>query len=1369
MHITKLAMDAKELAVKLGSLATGTAAKAGAEAASTSLTFAGTIGRLPAYAAEIYGKTIGQLGPIAGPVVATALVAAMFAMFGKGGGKSGGGVFVPTSEQRQETQGTGMTWDSKGNKVATEGGIFGDDTAKANSITKSLEILSDNSFESLAYDNKLLRSFERVADSITGTTNAIISSGIRNIPAALQGLLGSTSSVGKDLFSKVSGFLFGSSKSSTDITSQRLELSGNFLSAANDITGSLKNVATTVTNWSTKGVLGGLFGGNRSGTTVTDNVLALPDDVRDAFNGILDNLRTGYEEIARTIGKSSSEAAMFVSERLRSVEFKDSQGKPLTFEFKDLKGDELATELNAFVSQINNISLKNLFPEFEQFKKYGEDFGTTVIKVVQGNRQVDAALRAMGSTFDVTKDKVEQVTETRKGGWFTPSATLTFNKVTTAFELSETIINKMAGSLERFTDQAKFFIDNFLTEAERMANTRADVNAALTELALPTSLTRDQFKSLVQMQDLSTQAGRDMYQGLMDIQEGFFKVTEKLEDLKSESGNLQIELLNAEGRTVEANAALRKLAIEGLTSAELAVYNYNESLKKQINVVKERAELEKKLFQLTATREQIRERELKNLNASNRGLQKEIWLREDQIAASKELTSSLQNVTSTIRSQITSLQDYKTSLLGSEKSTLTTTQQYDLARSEIEKLVSTISKPATTAEEIAVRDKAVGKLSGASDTFLGKSRELFASGAQYSTDFDLVMRTIDTVSSTIGTQLTDAEKQLKALETANTFLESISTATELTLEAITAGTAETRELALLVEKELNAGVKKLDRNLDGKLTYDELVVGLAGKATDAEIRALIKRADLNADGIIDAYELESAATAEYIVRELSSGFDLIDENLDGKLSYEELEKGLRGKATDAEIKALIKRVDKNSDELIDAYELESEAVSKSVVSMLKIIDTNLDGKLSYSELVRGLNGKATDDEIRALIQAADLNADNLISTYELELFNNAKSIIEALGSGFRMLDTNLDGKVSEAEFIKGMRGKASDEVLNNIFGLIDSDNDKLINASELNAALTAVETVETSKAISDLNNDNLLTITNNTATTVRAINQLLDNNVSLFNAMNAVAANTAALANAVKPGSGQASGSGGGGADSFLGVFGKVVDVAGNVVNAVLDSIGSAVKSVGNFVKKIFSDERTKTNISLHSRLSNGIGIYDYNYKQPYAELYGTDRKRGVLAQEVKDQYPDAVSIARNGMYMVDYSKLPVPPEMLKFAKGGIFSNQVVTRPTSFSLAQMGEAGPEAVMPLTRTSNGDLGIISQIPGIDNRNRTNEVLILEIKKLNQKIQSLEQTVAQGATMNAQATDRNTAEIAQAVVDSSGKVIQANRLQAKAGIR
>lgn len=48
------------------------------------------------------------------------------------------------------------------------------------------------------------------------------------------------------------------------------------------------------------------------------------------------------------------------------------------------------------------------------------------------------------------------------------------------------------------------------------------------------------------------------------------------------------------------------------------------------------------------------------------------------------------------------------------------------------------------------------------------------------------------------------------------------------------------------------------------------------------------------------------------------------------------------------------------------------------------------------------------------------------------------------------------------------------------------------------------------------------------------------------------------------------------------------------------------------------------------------------------------------------------------------------------FKRGGAFTNSIVDKPTLFPMAQgmglMGEAGPEAVMPLTRTSSGDLGV-----------------------------------------------------------------------------
>ena len=48
------------------------------------------------------------------------------------------------------------------------------------------------------------------------------------------------------------------------------------------------------------------------------------------------------------------------------------------------------------------------------------------------------------------------------------------------------------------------------------------------------------------------------------------------------------------------------------------------------------------------------------------------------------------------------------------------------------------------------------------------------------------------------------------------------------------------------------------------------------------------------------------------------------------------------------------------------------------------------------------------------------------------------------------------------------------------------------------------------------------------------------------------------------------------------------------------------------------------------------------------------------------------------------------------FAKGGTFTNRIVNSPTLFRFANgtglMGEAGPEAIMPLARDSQGRLGV-----------------------------------------------------------------------------
>jgi hypothetical protein len=66
---------------------------------------------------------------------------------------------------------------------------------------------------------------------------------------------------------------------------------------------------------------------------------------------------------------------------------------------------------------------------------------------------------------------------------------------------------------------------------------------------------------------------------------------------------------------------------------------------------------------------------------------------------------------------------------------------------------------------------------------------------------------------------------------------------------------------------------------------------------------------------------------------------------------------------------------------------------------------------------------------------------------------------------------------------------------------------------------------------------------------------------------------------------------------------------------------------------------------------------------------------------------PDFYNNAKGGVYDAG---------LKTFAKGGMFTNGIVNQPTLFKFAKgtglMGEAGPEAIMPLKRDSNGNLGV-----------------------------------------------------------------------------
>lgn len=533
MHIAKLAMDAKELAIKLGFLATGTAAKAGAEAAETGLTFAGVVSRLPAYAAEIYGKTIGQLGPIAGPVVATALVAAMFAALGKGGGRASSPA-VPTSAMNQETQGTGTAWvrDQQGNLVKsdTAGGVFGDNAAKVDSINKSLEIMKNGIIDGLDYDSRMLRAMERVADAITGAAKAVYTiPGLRKGGTGFGTLAGSSTE--KNWYQDIPliggalGSIFGGGTSvNTSIEGAGIQLRGTFEQVMQDTTDSILQYKDILQHFHEDG---GWFGSDDDWNVRFRQTAALQKEVSSAISDIFGSAKEMFTNVADMAGISSTTV---------STAFKTMSAN-VDIDLMGLTGDQVVSELNAVIGAKLNTVAEAIFGKiFDQFKKFGEGYLETVVRVVDGNQKVQKALEYMGNTT---------------------------GKV--SFAVSEAAIS-LAKDVNTFVDQAKYFAENFLTDQERLVVLQKNLGSQLTSLGLSSKLTKTEFRNLVQAQNLNTAAGREMYQSLMDLAPAFMQVQDLLDSTISDAVSKLGDLASTFKDLAKSFAAFKSNLLLGASS-----------------------------------------------------------------------------------------------------------------------------------------------------------------------------------------------------------------------------------------------------------------------------------------------------------------------------------------------------------------------------------------------------------------------------------------------------------------------------------------------------------------------------------------------------------------------------------------------------------------------------------------------------------------------------------------------------------------------------------------------------------------------------------------------------------------------------------
>ena len=258
---------------------------------------------------------------------------------------------------------------------------------------------------------------------------------------------------------------------------------------------------------------------------------------------------------------------------------------------------------------------------------------------------------------------------------------------------------KAFSGIDNLKTAASSYYDNFYSDAEKTAAATASLSKELEALGLSVPSSRDAYRALVEAQDLSTASGQAAYAQLLklapafaalvpavasagdaaaqaaaDMEAAAAKLAEAgrrvLADLAAQQGDLQVELLRAQGKAEEAAALERQQALakltEGLSTADAAAataaYDLVQGLKAQIQatndaksaaeqaaqaaqaaaqaeaqrvaaIADQRAGLITRLLQAQGDTAGLRAQELAGLDESNRALLERIYAIEDEKAA----------------------------------------------------------------------------------------------------------------------------------------------------------------------------------------------------------------------------------------------------------------------------------------------------------------------------------------------------------------------------------------------------------------------------------------------------------------------------------------------------------------------------------------------------------------------------------------------------------------------------------------------------------------------------------------------------------------------------------------------------------------
>lgn len=445
-------------------------------------------------------------------------------------------------------------------------------------------------------------------------------------------------------------------------------------------------------------------------------------------------------------------------------------------------------------------------------------------------------------------------------------------------------------------------------------------------------------------------------------------------------------------------------------------------------------------------------------------------------------------------------------------------------------------------------------------------------------------------------------------------------------------------------------------------------------------------------------EVLRSDTPSNIAGALAGSFDDLTRGVGDVLTREQLALVMGDKATDAQIKAVMRAVDLNGDGVMSGLEaviIKGMPTDATLANALqKQLRENGKKSLTAEQARDALSGIARKPQIDRLINRSDKNSDGIITEQEIansRLAGLADGIGGALSPMFDSIDLNADELIDYNEFGKQFKGLASDKKLKSIFDKLDDNGDGTI--TELEALSASTEKVDdNTKSLEERSLDQLTELNSLVGEMTRTTDQFVDLNSTmtglresinlLVDAQDEVARIDRSLEIKSR-------------AEELIVGRDRARGEIENSANVIRENEDSLTDGQASRINRILDRERAKgptENMDKADWDRINTSIAD-NLDQPG---YVRGMLRHMAATEWREQYLDLTGGTLRNLRQ-QYRELMDEPA--PFAKGGVFTNSVVDEPTMFNMGVMGEANPEAIMPLHRGPDGGLGIRAELPPI----------------------------------------------------------------------